>query len=123
MLLRRGVRIQAVMANQRKALMRLAFMDGAWRGTAWTMLASGEKHTVTQTERIGPFLGGGVKVIEGRGYDADGTVTFNALGIVSYEPGGKQAYSLALVRHGQRRRLRPHAERRRLYDGRFPRGP
>jgi len=77
---------QAVMADQRKALMRLAFMDGAWRGTAWTMLPSGEKHTVTQTERIGPFLDGTVRVIEGRGYDADGKVTFNAFGTISYSP-------------------------------------
>jgi hypothetical protein len=77
---------QAVMAAQRKALMRLAFMDGAWRGTAWTMLPSGEKHTVTQTERIGPFLDGIVRVIEGRGYDVDGKVTFNAFGTISYSP-------------------------------------
>ena len=77
---------QAVMAAQRRALGRLAFMDGAWRGTAWTMLPSGEKHTVTQTERIGPFLDGTVKVIEGRGYDADGKVAFNAFGTISYSP-------------------------------------
>lgn len=75
---------QAVMASQRQALVRLAFMDGVWRGTAWTLLPSGEKHTVTQTERIGPFLEGTVKVIEGRGYDTDGKVTFNAFGTISY---------------------------------------
>jgi hypothetical protein len=77
---------QAVMAAQRQALMRLAFMDGVWRGPAWTMLPSGEKHTVTQTERIGPFLDRTVRVIEGRGYDADGKVTFNAFGTISYSP-------------------------------------
>jgi len=52
----------------------LAFMDGVWRGPAWTILPSGEKHNITQTERIGPFLDGSIKVIEGRGYNADGTV-------------------------------------------------
>ena len=31
----------------------------------------GEKHAVTQTERIGRFIDGTVKVIEGRGYDAE----------------------------------------------------
>jgi hypothetical protein len=77
---------QPVLAAQRQALARLAFMDGVWRGTAWTMKPSGEKHTVTQTERIGPFLDGTVRVIEGRGYDADGKVTFNAFGTVSYSP-------------------------------------
>jgi hypothetical protein len=49
-------------------------------------LPSGEKHTITQTERIGPFLDGSVKVIEGRGYEADGRVGFNAFGVISYKP-------------------------------------
>lgn len=78
---------------QREAMKPLAFMDGVWRGNASTLLPTGEKHEVTQTERIGPFLDGTVKVIEGRGYTADGTVSFNALGIVSFDP-GKNAYTI-----------------------------
>lgn len=73
-------------AAQREAMAPLAFMDGVWRGPAWTILPSGEKHNITQTERIGPFLDGSVKVIEGRGYNADGTVGFNAFGTISYNP-------------------------------------
>ena len=77
------------------------YVDRSWcyrdvsphRGPAWTILASGEKHTITQTERIGPFLDGSVKVIEGRGYDHDGKVTFNAFGTISYDP-GKKTYTL-----------------------------
>src|SRR6266481_3989395 len=79
--------------SQHEAMVRLAFMDGVWRGPAWTVLPSGEKHTITQTERIGPFLDGSVKVIEGRGYDPNGKVTFNALGIISYDP-DKKTYSM-----------------------------
>lgn len=75
---------KALIAAQQEAMARLSFMDGVWRGSAWTMLPSGEKHTITQTERIGPFLDGSVKVIEGRGYDPDGTLTFNAFGTISY---------------------------------------
>jgi hypothetical protein len=82
-----------LIAAERDAIKQLSFMDGVWRGPAWTILASGEKHNVTQTERIGPFLDGSVKVIEGRGYDADGKVAFNALGIVSFDP-AKKAYTL-----------------------------
>lgn len=82
-----------LIAAQREAMLSLAFMDGVWRGTAWTILPSGEKHQITQTERIGPFLDGSVKVIEGRGYDADGKVSFNALGIVSFNL-DKHAYSM-----------------------------
>jgi len=76
----------ARIAAQREGMTPLAYMDGVWRGPAWTILPSGEKHTITQTERIGPFLDGSVKVIEGRGYDADGTVTFNAFGTISFDP-------------------------------------
>lgn len=78
---------------QREAMVPLAFMDGVWRGPAWVILPSGEKHTITQTERIGPFLDGSVKVIEGRGYDPDGKVTFNAFGTISYNP-ATRAYTL-----------------------------
>ena len=83
----------ALIAAQREAMARLAYMDGVWRGPAWTILESGEKRTFTQTERIGPFLDGSVKVIEGRGYNADGKIDFNALGIISYRP-EKKGYVL-----------------------------
>lgn len=79
----------AAMSAQREALARLAAMDGVWRGPAWTLLQTGEKHNVTQTERVGPFLDGTVKVMEGKGYEADGKVAFNAFGTVSYDPVGK----------------------------------
>jgi hypothetical protein len=82
-----------LIAAQREAMVPLAFMDGVWRGPAWTILPSGEKHSITQTERIGSFLDGSVKVIEGRGYDAEGKITFNAFGIISYNP-GTHAYTL-----------------------------
>jgi hypothetical protein len=79
----------ALIAAQRDAMLRLAYMDGVWRGPAWTILPSGEKRTFTQTERIGPFLDGSVKVIEGRGYDPDGKVTFNAFGTISFNSATK----------------------------------
>jgi hypothetical protein len=74
----------AMIAAQREAMVPLAYMDGVWRGSAWTMLPSGQRHNITQTERIGPFLDGSIKVFEGRGYNADGTVGFNAFAIISY---------------------------------------
>lgn len=83
----------APLSAQRDAMAAFAFMDGVWRGPAWTILPSGEKHDVTQTERIGPFLDGAVKVIEGRGYGADGKVAFNAFGTISFDP-AKKAYTL-----------------------------
>lgn len=83
----------ALIAAQRSAMKALAAMDGVWRGPAWTILPNGTKHEITQTERVGPFLDGSVKVVEGRGYDAEGKVSFNAFGIISFDA-GKQAYSM-----------------------------
>lgn len=80
-------------AQQRKAMEKFALLDGQWRGEAWAMGPDGQKHTLTQTERVGPFLDGSVRVIEGRGYDADGSVSFNALGIISFDP-DKRAYAM-----------------------------
>lgn len=81
-----------LIAAQREAMLPLAALDGIWRGTATRTLPSGETQTHTQTERVGPFLDGAVKVIEGRGYGADGKPTFNALAIVSFDP-NKGAYN------------------------------
>jgi len=83
----------ATIAAQVEAMRPFAPMDGVWRGPAWTLRPGGEKRSLTQTERIGPFLGGSVKVIEGRGYLPDGTVGFNALGIISYNP-ATRTYSI-----------------------------
>ena len=84
----------ALLAAQREAMTTFAFMDGVWRGPATSVLPSGDKHAITQTERIGSFLGGTVKVIEGRSYEPDGKPTlFNALGIISYNVATK-TYSM-----------------------------
>jgi hypothetical protein len=90
----------ALMAAQKVALERFSRMDGIWRGPAWTILPSGEKHSITQTERIGPFLDGTIRVIEGRGYEPDGRVSFNAFGVISYNSESKSY------------RLRSHAQGR-----------
>lgn len=74
----------ALIAAQRTAMAKFSRMDGVWRGLASVVLPSGEKHHITQTERIGPFLNGTLKVIDGRGYEADGRVSFNAFGVISF---------------------------------------
>lgn len=69
---------------QRAAIDRLAFMDGEWRGQA-TIQGPGGPTTLTQTERVGPMLGGSIRVIEGRGYAADGSTQFNAMAVISWD--------------------------------------
>jgi len=83
----------ATLAAQREAMTRLALLDGEWRGPASTLTPQGEKHLVTQTERVGTFLDGTVRVLEGRGYDAEGKVGFNAFAVISYKPETK-SYSM-----------------------------
>jgi hypothetical protein len=92
--------LQAI-AAEREAMARLSWMDGIWRGPATTQTQSGP-HSVTQTERIGPMLGGTIKVLEGRGYNADGSTGFNAFGIVSFDPAthAYRLHSYALGRAG-----------------------
>ncbi|MGE5159947.1 MAG: DUF1579 domain-containing protein [Betaproteobacteria bacterium] len=111
----------ALTSAQREAMKALAAMNGAWRGEATMLLPGGERRTITQTERIGPFLGGTVKVIEGRGYDASGQVVFNAFGIVSFDP-ATQAYSLRSYSHGRKGDfpLKPTADG---YSWEVPAGP
>lgn len=68
------------------AMAKLGFMRGEWRGPASGVTPAGQHYEVTQTERMGPMLGGDIVVIEGRGYRQDGTTGFNAFAVVSYNP-------------------------------------
>jgi hypothetical protein len=80
-------------AAQKEAMKALAFLDGEWRGPAKTLTPAGGWHTFTQTERVGTMLDGTVRVIEGRGYEDDGSIAFNAFAVISYDPDTK-AYSM-----------------------------
>lgn len=79
----------AAIDAQKDAMKSLSAMEGVWRGPAWIKTPTGETMHLTQTERVGPFLDGALKVIEGRGYDPDGKIAFNAFGIISYDPAAK----------------------------------
>lgn len=89
-----------LLAAQREAMTPLAKIDGVWRGTATMKSPSGESRVITQTERVGSFLDGTVKVIEGRGYDTDGKVAFNALAILSFDP-SKRTYNFRSYAQGR----------------------
>ena len=77
-----------------------AWMDGRWRGEARFLTERGFE-TFTQTERSGEMLGGRIRVVEGKGYDATGAVAFNAFGIIApAEGGGYEMRSWTLERAG-----------------------
>jgi hypothetical protein len=83
----------ALIATQTEALKAFAMLDGAWRGPASVLQPDGSRLAFVQTERIGPMLGGSIRVIEGRGYDDAGAVRFNAFAIVSFDP-ATRSYSM-----------------------------
>jgi hypothetical protein len=86
---------------QKAAMAKLSRLDGVWRGPAWTILPGGQRQDAIQTERIGPFLDGAVKVVEGRGYDPNtGAAMFNALGVISFDP-ATQSYNLRTYAQGR----------------------
>lgn len=75
----------ALRAEQREAMERFAFMDGEWRGTVSSTGPMGEVE-LTQTERAGTMAGGVVRIVEGRGYAADGSLEFNAVAMITFDP-------------------------------------
>ena len=62
----------------------LSFLDGEWVGPAVAFEAGGPIK-MTQTERSGTLLGGTIRLIEGRAYDASGKTLFNAFATISYD--------------------------------------
>lgn len=112
----------SLMAAQKEAMTVFSAMDGVWRGPAWTILPSGAKVAMTQTERVGSFLGGTVKVVEGRGYFENGEVGFNALGVISYDPATK-TYAMRTHANGRSGefKITPSGEGR--YSWEIPAGP
>ena len=61
------------------------WMHGEWRGEATVYSPQGVQ-TLTHTERVGPMLKGDLLAVEGLAYEEDGSVGFNAFGIISYDP-------------------------------------
>lgn len=75
----------ATVSAQREAMQKLSFMDGEWRGPSWTETSNGRLELIL-TERIGTMLDGTIRMMSGRGYQADGSVGYQALGIIDYNP-------------------------------------
>ena len=75
----------AMIAEQQEAMAALSWMDGTWEGTVTTQTPGGEI-TLTQTERIETMANGTVRLIEGRGFNAEGELEFNAIGLIVYDP-------------------------------------
>ncbi|HEU4689402.1 MAG TPA: hypothetical protein VFS23_13600, partial [Vicinamibacterales bacterium] len=82
---------EQMVAAQRSAMAKLPPMDGIWRGPGWMNEGQGRRQ-MTVTYRVGPFLDNTVKVIEIRGYLADGSVGFHAFNVISFDSEEKKEY-------------------------------
>jgi hypothetical protein len=61
----------------------VAFLDGVWIGPAAMTLPDGQTVRFEQMERVGPMMGGEIRVMEGKGRDSSGKTIFNAFTIFS----------------------------------------
>ena len=82
---------EQMVAAQRSAMAKLPPMDGIWRGPGWMNEGQGRRQ-MTVTYRVGPFLDNTVKVIEIKGYLADGSVGFHAFNVISFDSEEKKEY-------------------------------
>ncbi len=90
----------AQIAAQRTAMRSLAMMDGTWRGKARILGMDGKWQELTQTERVGTTLDSTLKLIEGRGYDAEGKPAFHAIAMLGYDA-RKKAYAFRSHARGE----------------------
>lgn len=76
----------AALGAKRAAMTKLLLYDGVYTGT-WTSfpLGGGRSLGGTTVHRVGPFLGGTVKLMEGRNYLVDGAMVFNGMMILSFD--------------------------------------
>lgn len=80
-------------AEQQRAMKKLDFIRGDWRGKGWMMTGGGTRQTFETTETVRFKLDGLILVFEGAGKDVDANGKeikgHDALGIVSYDPSQK----------------------------------
>jgi len=90
----------AQIAAQKTAMRVLSKLDGTWRGKARILGMDGKWMEHTQTERVGTTLDSTLKLIEGRGYDANGKLVFHAVATLGYDA-RKKAYAFRTNSRGE----------------------
>jgi len=90
----------AQIAAQKAAMRVLTKLDGTWRGKARILGMDGKWAEHTQTERVGTTLDSTLKLIEGRGYDAEGKLVFHAVATLGYDA-RKKAYAFRTNARGE----------------------
>src|SRR5262245_281963 len=74
--------------DQQAAMKALKLVDGDWRGPS-RKLTKGDWVAMTQAEKVDTLLGGTMRTISSRGYDKDGSLSFESFSVISYDPAEK----------------------------------
>jgi hypothetical protein len=106
---------------QKTAMQKLKFLAGKWQGEAMVTTPEGTRVTLVQTEEVTYKLDGLLLVIEGTGRDETGKVVFNALAVVSYDP-GTSTYRIRAWNAGQSVETELKVEDK-AFEWSFPAGP
>jgi hypothetical protein len=89
----------------RPELSTAAFLLGKWQGAGWIEFVPGRRAEFNQFETITSKLGGGAIVMEGigtrKGGESDGSVTHEAIGILTYDATQKKPLLRAYRTGGQ----------------------
>lgn len=82
-------------------LKALSKMEGNWSGGGWTITPERKRVTFTQHEEIKYELNGTILQIRGKGFNEDGEIIHDALGIIYYEPERNKYLMDAFLASGQ----------------------
>lgn len=70
---------------QRAAMARLDMLHGVYRGTSVAYDPGEPPKRGTVLHKVGPFIGGAIKVMEGRSYDEAGKLKFNGMMVLFHD--------------------------------------
>lgn len=86
-----------------KAIEKLDFWVGTWKGEGWMMAPDGKRHSFTVDEMIEKKLGGTILLIEGigRNKDDEGAIGHHALAVLSYDPAANRYAMQSYLANGR----------------------
>jgi hypothetical protein len=84
---------------QQQAIKALPLADGEWRGPSRKKSKDGWVEML-QTQRVSTLLGGTVRVVESKGFEKSGELTYEAFAVISFDPDAK-AYAMRSYSNGR----------------------
>ena len=100
-------RIAPILSAQKAEMDRLASYDGVYSGPWQIFKPDGSPAERGSTvHRVGPFLGGTIKIMEGRNYSSEGALVFNGMMVFSHNVKSK-AWKMDVFAFGEAFEVKP----------------